>query len=208
MEETFLKTVSNYVLYSSLCLMLGGILAIIPILPPISNFFPIYTYFSSIDIIGTSTGSVSFWGIRHSTVSPVPNPSGWAPLGISPLILIFIFATLGIIGIILSINKFLKFLPSNKVWHIPNTNITGFIAGFIILFLDLLIFFGNALDPTKIGLSETLQTSSKPVAIIIKATPGLGYWFLVLSGLLIITGSILNEINESNWTNQVILRKS
>ena len=194
-----LRAMNKWMLYSSLCMIFGGAFAIIPVLPLISNLFPIYTYYSNADLIGTSTGSVSFWGIRRSTVSHLPKPSGWTPLGISPLILIFIFTTLGIIGIILSINSFLNFLPSHKVLNIPITSIIGIITGLIILFFDLLIFLGNANDYTRTGLSGSVRQQVATLNVI----PGIGYWFLVLSGLAIIAGSILNGISGSNWMHKI-----
>ena len=178
-------------LFSSLCLFIGGILSIIPALPLKNNLFPIYTYNSMVDIVGSSWGAVSFWGKTDSRIGQRNGPFGWTPLGIPTIILVFIFIIMGILAMILVVNTFVKIIPSKKFYNIPIQKIIGYFAGLVILSLDFLIFIGDVLNPYANGLSETLQTSSHPVAVIITASPGLGYGCLILSGLLIIFGTII-----------------
>ena len=180
---------------ASLFLLIGGIFSIIPVLPINNNLFPIYII--KVGPNAPDTGYVSFWSIMDSKwgLLPIYNTFKWTSLSISPLVLILIFATLGILGLIFSANIFLDFLPSNKVKNIPITSLIGSIAGIINIFFDLLIFYGNALDDSKNGLSVPKDIAS--YFLTWNVVIGLGYWLLVLSGILIISGSMINGIPKN-----------
>ncbi len=181
-------------LLSSLCLFIGGILSIIPTLPLKNNLFPIYTYNSMVDIIGSSWGAVSFWAQTDSRMGQRSGPFAWTPLGIPTIVLTVIFVIMGILAIILAVGTFFKISSPNKFYNIPIQIVIGFFAGLVILTLDFLIFIGNVLNPYANGLSETLQASTRPVAVITTASPGLGYGYLILSGLLITFGTIIKLV--------------
>ncbi len=289
-----LGIMNNHGIFASLLLIIGSVLAIIPIIPLPSNFFPIYSIKTLRDAGNTNIRYFSLWGeiqisIYKNGFDLPTGSTGWTPLGISAYILIFIFALLGMFSIILSFNTFLKALSSNEIenitvarlvgifigvlfllfgiliflaysmsnstdflyyfkplfgsngWiqnvllpfilifiitfivliglfmlynryvksvyytnarNIPITATSGVMTGSLILFVDLLIFYGNSLSTSKTGL-QFIEPQRSAGIFGIEMTIGLGYWFLVLAGLLILYGSLVSLSVEKNLKNKV-----
>ena len=99
-----LGIMNNRNVVSSLFMMIGGILSIIPVLPLISNFFPIYSYTVNGVAGNQFTATYSFWAtvieLKYNENKYLgPGPSGWSPLSLPSYILILIFFTLGMSAI-------------------------------------------------------------------------------------------------------------
>lgn len=190
-----LGIMNNRNLLGSLFMLIGGIFAILPVLPLKMNIFPIFSY--TVEAFGyhPTSFSFSFWFgfLKSKFVSELyPDPSGWTPLGISPLILILAFACFGSFGIILSFNTFFRFFSSNDVRNNQITSLGGIFTGLMILLFDLLIFYGDALSFSKAGLQ--FLPPKEPGVSYYNMVIGLGYWLLVLSGILLLSGSLINLI--------------
>ena len=190
-----LGIMNNRNLIGSLFMLLGGILSILPVLPLPSEIFPIFSFFLGRDAGNSNILYFSFWGenrkFNYKNISyPLPGPSGWTPLSISPSLLIFFYFTIGIIAIIYSLILLTNFFPSNKFKIIRKTNLPGNLVGIGNLVLDLLIFYGTPSDSTA-GL-QPIHPAFGAGLYSFSMSIGLGYWLLVLSGLLILSGSIIN----------------
>ena len=164
-------------------ILIGGILALVSVLPIISNFLPLAT-----ESAGGNSGYVNFWGttvtIGSSTTTDTGLPSGWTLLGLPPILMFLIFAILGIIGIVIAVDGFVKFIPANKVAGMPFMGLIGIIVGIIDLIMVLLMYIGDATKSGNYGFTNAPSGSSL----------GLGYYFLLISVILLIIGGIVNFV--------------
>ena len=163
--------------------LIGGLLALISVLPVVSNFLPLLS--------GSELGAsiyVNFWGTTASalgiTVTESNTPAGWTALGLPPIAMFLIFAILGIIGIIVGVDGFVRFIPMNKVAGMPLMGLVGIIVGIIDLLVDLLMFFGDSNNTNNFGFSPAVSGISL----------GFGYYFLLISAVLLIIGGIVNFV--------------
>jgi len=193
---------------------MGSILEIIPVLPITGNLFPIYLYTLRGSAMPYTKYIVSFWGINVTSqyyqldsnnkihfvteISKMNGPRGWTILGLPSFLMIFIYIALGILGIILSLQILFKFMSPKNVKGMNTTILTGIISGLITLFLDLLLFWGTANDRSHAGLSLL----PLPPVFKMVITISLGYWCLVLAGLFIVFGSLIQlQFNSKTLKN-------
>lgn len=189
-----MESKKNNVEIAPILIIVGGILSILAVFPGFDEYFPI--------VSGSFTTSgylvhvyFTFWGVKETipgigSVSVNSLITGWGFLGFPPMFIFLIYVTIGIIAIIIGFNGIKKFIAKENIGTLPLTGLVGLILGLLNLALGLMIYMGDANSQSHFGLanlgSSDLSVQLGPFSI------GLGYYLLLLSGIIILIGGIAN----------------
>jgi fumarate reductase subunit C len=168
-----------------ICLLIGGILTLIPILPVFEEIFPII---SDPDLgIMPDRGATLLKGVF--TPSGDADVDSWSLIPLPGILWFIILLILSVMLIVVGMNGLKEFLPI-KDDDVPLglSSLVGIIAGIIILLFFLLVFLA---DPDMSGMAVKNQGLDGKTD-----TLGLGLVLIVIGSIVSLIGGIFSTLQK------------